>query len=159
MIWKVVDKGKYRGKGKTLPQIVFDDPDWFFFNFEEGRFAQWDSELGRQAKLIEKRARNIKIPKKNPELYEVEYIVDSMSGKFASIQIVDKDRPDHVGSSITERKKVIDLRFPRTWKSYDKLGGKILVKSLKYLLFGSQSARLTKQRCEDFFDDLNNFVV
>ena len=28
--WTVIDFGKFEGKGMTLPQIVFTDPDWFF---------------------------------------------------------------------------------------------------------------------------------
>ena len=31
MIWTPVNFGKYRAKGKTLPQNLFHDPHWFFW--------------------------------------------------------------------------------------------------------------------------------
>ncbi len=37
MPWSVVDFGKHQGK--TLPQIVFIDPDWFFWAIEESVFS------------------------------------------------------------------------------------------------------------------------
>jgi len=36
MAWSILPFGKH--KGKTLPQIVFTDPDWFFWAMEENVF-------------------------------------------------------------------------------------------------------------------------
>lgn len=36
MNWTKINFGKH--KGKTLPKAIFDDPDWFFFAYENGYF-------------------------------------------------------------------------------------------------------------------------
>ena len=36
MNWATVNFGKHAGK--TLPQIIFDDPDWFFWAYENNAF-------------------------------------------------------------------------------------------------------------------------
>jgi len=36
MKWTELDFGRYRGK--TLPQVLFTDPDWFLWAVEEGAF-------------------------------------------------------------------------------------------------------------------------
>lgn len=38
MPWSVVNFGP-KFKGKTLPQIIFDDPDWFFWGIEKDIFS------------------------------------------------------------------------------------------------------------------------
>ncbi len=61
-MWSVVDFGRYQGK--TLPQIIFKDPDWFFWAIEGNRFH---AGLEGQAEMLAARARNIKIPRPNPQ--------------------------------------------------------------------------------------------
>jgi hypothetical protein len=75
------------------------------------------------------------------------------------MEIVPASRPLHHGSSPAFRMDVIDLSVPRRIASYDKLGCKSLVTSAKYVLFGSTSARMTKERYEAFFDDLTHFLL
>ena len=36
MNWTPLNFGKY--EGKTLPQVMFKDPDWFFNGYEKGYF-------------------------------------------------------------------------------------------------------------------------
>jgi hypothetical protein len=55
------------------------------------------------------------------------------------------------------REDSLDLSVARRFKSYDKLGGKLLLRAFKYHFFGSETIRLTKQRCEEFFSDESNF--
>jgi hypothetical protein len=57
MAWSTLAFGKH--KGKTLPQIVFTDPDWFFWAIEENVFK---GPLRREAERIDARARAIRIP-------------------------------------------------------------------------------------------------
>jgi hypothetical protein len=64
---------------------------------------------------------------------------------------------DHESS--TFRLAVIDLGIPRRIKSYDKLGCKNMISSFKFALFGNGSARMSKRRCESFFDDAQNFAL
>ena len=41
--------------------------------------------------------------------------------------------------------------------SYDKLGGQIFVRALKYHAFGDENVRLTRKRCERFFEEDAHF--
>jgi hypothetical protein len=163
MAWSTVNFGKYRGKGKTLPQIIFDDPDWFFWAIENNAFRGRGS-LEEEASRIDSRARAIRIPKYicispdySGEKLVAEYIIHRPTGKFANVEIVPANRPEHEGSSPTFRKSVIDLSVARQIAQYDKRGCKTLISSAKKVLFGNRFARMTKDRCEDFFDDPANF--
>jgi hypothetical protein len=69
MIWTTVKFGKY--SGKTLPQIVLTDPNWFF----------WAADilygpLATEAETLKRRARGIRIPKPKPKKWEIEYRFD-----------------------------------------------------------------------------------
>jgi hypothetical protein len=154
MAWSTLPFGKH--KGKTLPQIVFTDPDWFFWAIEENVFK---GQVRREAEIIDARARAIRIPKNTAGDLEAEYLVHPPTGKFANMRIVPASQPLHQGSSPAFRKDVIDLSVPRNIAPYDKLGCWTLVSSAKYVLFGSTSTRMTRQRCEVFFDNPANFVA
>jgi len=154
-VWDVVDFGKYRGKGKTLPQIVFEDPDWFFWALEEGAFK---GDLATQAQEVGRKAQNIKIPGNEKGELVAEYLIHAPTGKFSDLEVVPKAQPPHEGGSRTFRKDRIDLSFVHSIKGYDKSGGRLLVGSVKHIVFGAVRARLTRQRCEEFFDDPKNFL-
>ena len=59
MMWTTFPFGKHQGK--TLPQIVLDDPDWFFWILPE-----LDGHLKIEAHDLARKASKIKIPRKNP---------------------------------------------------------------------------------------------
>lgn len=155
MSWTRVTFGKH--KGKTLPQIVFADPDWFFWAIENGAFKNKGS-LEAEASDVYRKATRIRIPSDPSGPMVAEYWMDLSSGKFSHMQIVPADRPAHDGASPTRRLEVINLAAPRALAAYDKLGGRNMVRSAKYALFGDSKARMTKQRCESFFSDPNNFA-
>ena len=154
MLWSDLTFGKY--KGKSLPQVILHDPDYFFWGCEKGIFDR-DGFL-EQAYVLEGRACNIKIPKPNPQEWRVLYYTDG-NGRFAGFEIVnhaeDSANPDSIEMW---REDSLDLSVARRFKSYDKLGGKILIKTFKRYFFGSKNIRITKQRCEEFFSNANNFV-
>jgi broad specificity phosphatase PhoE len=58
MDWSVVPFGKY--KGKTFPQIIVQDPDWFFW-----MLPKLYGKIGEEAQELARRARAIKIPKRD----------------------------------------------------------------------------------------------
>lgn len=145
MAWSTVNFGKH--SGKTLPQIVFTDPDWFFWAVEDGIFK---GPLANQAKTLNARTRTIRIPENDSGALTAEYYLHQPTGKFAHMEIVPASRPQHEGSSVTFRKDMIDLSVPRQIAPCDKLGCKNLISSVKSVLFGSASARMTKERCEAF---------
>ena len=155
MIWSVINFGTH--KGKTLPQVLFSDPDWFFWAIEEGVFQNRGTLRGQAADLNTK-ARHIKVPARHGTNMLVEYVIHPPTGKFAHIELVPASQPHHDGSSPTFRKSEIDLSIPRQIAQYDKLGCKNMLKSAKFYLFGSERTRMTKERCEEFFDDVSNFI-
>jgi len=155
MPWSIVSFGKHRGK--TLPQIIFSDPDWFFWAIEKGVFKNKGS-LATEAQEVHKKATKIKIPNNDNDELVVEYIVHQPTGKFSHFDVIPSSRPHHEGSSATFGRNVIDISVPRQIADYDKLGCKQLLSSLKYYVFGNKSVRMTKKKCEDFFDTSNNFA-
>ena len=151
MSWTQLSFGRH--KGKTLPQVVFQDPDWFFWAYEENVFK---GVIKREAEDIYRKATSIKIPEEKGKKL-VEYMIHPSYNRFADIQLVDIDRLAHEGSTRTERKKVIDLSYPRRCVNYDKLGCRILIKSFKEIIYGTRSFKITKPIAENFFDNASNF--
>ena len=105
------------------------------------------------------RARAIRIPNNSAGKLEAEYVLHPPTRKFGNMEIVRASRPLHQGSSPAFRKDVIDLSVPHNIAPHDKLGCRTLVSSVKYVLFGRTSTRMTKERCEAFFDNPANFAV
>lgn len=154
MMWTQLSFGRH--SGKTLPQVLFADPDWFFWAVETGVFKTRPS-YESEARLLNERARKIKIPESKHSDPVVQYLIHHPTKKFSHFEIVPSEQPLHEGSSPAFRSPVIDMSVPRRITEYDKLGCKSLVSSLKYYLFGSKSARVDKKRAEAFFSDPKNF--
>jgi len=152
MVWNIVRFGKH--EGSTLPMIVLHDPDYFFWAFDEGVFKR--SRLTDEAAAIADKARYIAIPRSPRGKYEVEYVMDPFTLKLASITIVRASQ--HLGASTAMRSNRFDLSFPRTFAPYDKHGGRIMTRAIKRYFFGDVGTRLTRDRCESFFDDDDNFL-
>ena len=156
MIWTKLPSSKY--KGKTSPQIVLSDPDWFFWAVETAVFKNKDWPE-KEAKDVDRKARNIKIPPRHGKNSVAEYTMHPSTGKFCALEIASRNKPPHERSSPTQRKDVIDLSFPRNLANRDKLGCRLLLKNVKSYIFEGGGIRLTKKECEDFFDDDSNFVL
>ena len=155
MSWSVVGFGKH--KGKTLPQIVFSDPDWFFWAMENKVFAGKGS-LDTEAVKINELSRKIQIKNNSKGGLQVEYLIHQPTGKFAHFDIVSDEIPLHQGGSPAFRLNVIDMSVPRQIAQYDKFGCKSLLSSIKTHVFGNSKKRLTKKLAEEFFDDASNFA-
>jgi hypothetical protein len=80
MSWSVVPFGKY--EGKTFPEIIVRDPDWFFWVLPKlyGR-------LGTEARDLARKARSIKIPKRHRRKFVVEYRFD-VDNRFCGFAFV-----------------------------------------------------------------------
>lgn len=155
MLFTSSNIGKYAGK--TLPQIVFSDLDYFIWSYEKNIFKT--SSLKQEAQYIYERIKNIKIPKENHEEYEVEYLIHPPTGKFGHFEVVNKSTPLHKGGSPASRSQNIDLTRARSIKEYDKRGSSTMIDCLKYYYFGDRGYRMTKKRCEDFFAEDSNFIL
>jgi hypothetical protein len=156
MAWTELWFGK-KYKDKTLPQIIFRDPDWFFWAIEKGIFHGKDK-LEEEAAELYLKARHIKIPQ-DPNEGELvaEYGFHHSSGKFAILEIVPATQSHHTGSTPTYRKGVIDFGIVREQAGYDKMGYRLFIKKVKFILFGNLSHKMTKKRCEAFFEIDDNF--
>lgn len=155
MSWMELDFGKH--EGKTLPQVLFSDPDWFFWAVETGVFKK-RMYLKSEVEKIFNRATRIKIPQTGEKTLVVEYWIHHPTKKFSHFDLVPIDRSPHVGSSTTFRSDYIDMSVPRRIARYDKTGCKALIRSLKSHILGGPKVRLTRQLCESFFDEDDNFV-
>lgn len=154
-MWTKLRFGKH--DGKSLPQVLFTDPDWFFWAYEK-RDVFRDADIDQAARLY-KRARSIRIPDKHGKDLVVEYVIHPSTNKFGGMNVVPASQPLHEGASATFRKPVFDFGVISGIAKYDKLGGKIFLSSLKYYIFGNKSHVMNAKRCEDFFDDDTNFIL
>ena len=153
--WTILAFGKHRGL--TLPQVLFIDPDWFFWAIEN-KVIKSPNALIAEAALLNVMGRNIRIPSRNGQKQVAEYFYDGTTGKFSHFELVDANQPQHPGGSRTIRKSVIDLSVVRESRGYDKLGYKHFLICLRTILLGNESARMTKERAEAFFDGTVNFI-
>src|ERR1019366_702778 len=70
IMWTTLNFGKHAGQ--TLPQVVLSDPNWFFWVVSK-RVFDGRPEFEAEADALESRARNIRIPKRHPKEWAVEY--------------------------------------------------------------------------------------
>jgi hypothetical protein len=145
MHWSTVRFGKY--EGKTLPEIIVRDADWFFWALPKlyGKLAKEGQELARKAQAI-------KIPKGHRRKLEVEYRFD-VDNRFCGFAFV---KAESWHSQWTMRLPHLDLAWPLRGKKYNKRAGRILRRDFRSNYFGEHK-RLTKERCEKFFSDDRNF--
>jgi uncharacterized protein (DUF3820 family) len=153
MSWSVVPFGKY--EGKTLPEIIVRDLDWFFW-----MAPKLYGKLGTEARDLARKARAIKIPGRYGKKLEVEYRYELDHGsklgrRFCGFAFV---KVDTYHSRWTSRLPHLDLALPISGKKYDKRAGRILIQDFRLHYFGKHK-RLTKHRCEDFFSNNDNFIA
>lgn len=154
--WPILDFGQH--EGTSLPRVLFEDPDWFFWAIEEGVFDDKPKYRDAAQELKEK-AKNIKPPDDDYDDPVVEYTIHPSVHRLGGVDVVERSHPVHRGSSPTTRKDVFDLSMPRRYDDYEKKGAKILISGMKHELFGDSSYRMTEKRCEEFFGDDSNFDV
>ena len=142
--------GKY--EGRTLPEILFADPDYFFWLREE----VLKGALATEAEHLEKVCR-IRILREPAEAFMVEYRFEP-EGQFAYFSIVRRDRERYPESHIIHRAGHLDFSYLRSRKQYDKRGYVRFLRCFRREFFGDESARMTKERCEGFFNG-DNFLT
>jgi hypothetical protein len=146
MRWTAVPFGKYAGK--TLPEIIVRDPDWFFW-----ALPKLYGKLGDQAQDLARKVRAIKIPKSQARKWRVEYRYE-FDHRFRGFTFVKDSVPYR---RWVTRLAHLDLALPLRRKKYDKRAGRIVVRDFRRYFFGERK-RLTKRRCEAFFSDDANFI-
>jgi hypothetical protein len=146
MSWSAVTFGKY--EGKTLPEIILIDLDWFYWALPKLR-----GKIAEEAQDLARKARAIKIPSPNRKKMQVEYRYER-GDRFRGFSFVKASSTQY--SRWTTRLPHLDLsRCLR--RKYDKRGGRILLRDFRVHYFG-ENKRLTKKRCEKFFTNRRNFI-
>ncbi len=153
MRWKTLRFGKH--DGESIPEILLHDPDWFFWAWSRGVFNE-SSNYFDEAVVAHAKATSIRIPQTRTERLDVEYTFHP-DGTCLGFDLVPSNRPRHQGSTRTARSDHIDLSVPHRAASYDKLGNRQFLRSVKSCLFGDPAAHMTRQSCEAFFNDDSNF--
>jgi hypothetical protein len=153
--WSLLNFGDYRGN--TLPQVLFSDPDWFFEAIDKGTFSNKGNLHGEALELNQK-ARNIKIPPEHGQKL-VAYFTHIPSMKLSHMELVSEPWRQKEGAAPVSCEKVIDMSTPRHMAEYDKLSYSSMLSFIKYILFGDAEVHMTKKRCEDFFDNPDNFKI
>ena len=141
MEWSILTFGKHTGK--SLPQVILEDPDWFFIAYERGEFTR-GIHLLSEANRIFKKATSIKVPHAEGERGVAEYSVDPFTRKFLIVKIVPQSHPFALESVWKFRKSVIDLTVPRNLLFIDSSGGERIALQVKNLLFG-KDIELTRE--------------
>ncbi len=93
----------------------------------------------------------------DPHNWQVRYVF-SRDMKFVTFDIVAAQNEEYLDPHCAIRDDHLDLSFPRRLQQYDKLGYKLLLRKFRYYFLGSERAPLTKRRCEEFFDNEDNFL-
>lgn len=150
----IVTFGK-KHRGRSLAMAVLRDPDWFFWAIEQDAFDR-DPGLLPEAMELAWKARNIKIPRPNPNEWCIRY--HTQRGKFATFDIIELITLRTGASPTTFLSDRLDLAVPRILKQYDKRGCQLLLKDFKYHFLGSSDAKLTRAWCEEFFANTDNFI-
>ena len=149
MRWTTLNFGTH--EGKSLPQIIISDADWFFWAVARGVFK---GRLAAEAEDLVEKATAIKIPKPHPTRWQVEYRYEER-GRFLGFEFVRAN--SHCGHHSTRRLPHLDLSCVRRGKAYDKKGCRNLLRDFRRRYFGKNTSA-TKRRCEKFFSNSKNFV-
>lgn len=155
MNWSRLTFGKH--KGKTLPQVMFKDPDWFFYAYKMGYFKD-KGQIEIEAKNILHKSINVRIPDKKNKPQAVIVIIHKPTGTYGRMVSIDKEKADKMvypPDFVFDR---INMAFPFTLKQYDKFSYRLLIIDIKNIVFGGK-IKMTKKRCEDFFSDDDNFML
>lgn len=151
--WAELTFGKQAGK--TLPMVLFADPDWFFWAVEACIFA--NSPLLSESRAIYQRATAILIPARHGGA-SVEYAIEHDTGAFGGMGLVPAGFVSECRSS-SFVSSVIDMSVPRRLRPYDKGGMRIFLRDMKQILFGDSDLRMTKRRAEAFMGHDANFAL
>jgi hypothetical protein len=141
--------GKYTGL--TLPQVLFTDPDYFFWVRGVLKGA-----LAIEAEKLAQKACRIKTPREPAEAFVVDYFFEP-GGQFVCFSIVPRDTERYLSSHEIHRANYLDFSRIRRGKEYAKREYVRFLRCFRKEFFGSESARMTKERCEAFFNG-DNFL-
>jgi len=147
--WTPLKFGKH--EGKTLPQIVLNDPDWFFLGVDLCALPWTTRFWGALDRMQSTKHNNTETRSRKL----AGWILLLADDKFSGFSIV-KAEIAGIESGKCQISSHLDLSYPWQSRPYDKLGNKMMLKSFKHYYFGGSS--LTKEKCENFFYRSKNFI-
>ena len=137
----------------TLSQVVFRDPDYFFWAYEGGVLASHG--YGSRAAGIYERATHIRIPRMGPEPWVAEYAV--RGGRLWGVEVVPASQYRDFSAP---RLPWLDLSYARrVCGGKDKTGAELIVRAVKLAWYGDPSERMDRKKCDDFFKSDEHFVL
>jgi len=143
--------GKYAGR--SLPQILFLDPDYFFWAVENQSVSRTFGNRGREA-IVEGASYQ------NSQTGSWKLVCWIFLHAREQVLLVPICRPRAAGTCrFKHHEEIKTYRYVRcSWimpLRQERL--QRFIKNLKRHLFGNSATRMTAERCEEFFDDRDNF--
>jgi hypothetical protein len=155
MDWTTIRFRKFTSK--SLPQLIFEDADFFFHAYENYYF---DGNQEQEAEELYRRARSIRVPPRNGKKMLIEYFfhrnVKSRRVEFYKMKLI-PDGSDRGRSNVSSWIDFYLPRSPRSHSHFDKTGYENFAMGLKSILFNNPVLRMYHNACEEFFNDKNNF--
>jgi hypothetical protein len=142
--WSPMPFSQY--KGKTLPEIICINPGWFLWAIQTDVF-QYGS-IAREAKLMYRKIRSIRIPRKRGEKCIVRHVYDWHSTYIGFTF----EQADRTLKNKSERPR-LDLTVPyfRSQQEWDTF----LHWFFEHYFGGNKP---TREEAERFFSDASNFI-
>jgi hypothetical protein len=150
MEWTGVPQKKH--KGKTLPQIAFHDPYYLMWLITE---ATLYGPLVLEADKMRRRVSRIILKGRKRRSYEFAWDFDpwEFRGVYVALPVPPKTRQPRDG----ERTQFLDLGMLKSHGRFAKADYKLFRAQIIEILFGDPSRKMTKKRCEGFFNNPRNF--
>ena len=149
MYWSTLNFGEYAHK-MTLPEVLLHDPSWFFWAIDNDVLEK-RPQFRREARDLNFKARNIKIPRPDSEHWRVRYTFEHYNELFSGFQFV------QVPSAAEANPDRLDLSVPHRRTRYVKAGNEPLLRDFKINYFRGQKEKSTTRQCEKFFDNAAKF--
>lgn len=154
--WTLLNFGKHAGK--SLPEVAFTDPDWILWGLEKGVFHESEG-IYQEAREVAYKGRLIKIPDEAGDRILAAYYFKENSVHFSHVEFVrQSDLPLAVGNADVVL-EVVDLSLIRTRQPCAKMSYSKLLADVKQILFGDAQLVMSREICEEFFNNNNNFVL
>jgi hypothetical protein len=148
--------GRYRSK--TLEWLFFNDPGYVWWMIDDGAEKNLKEAARTRFDQLVRRAKQLAVPGKcrhcDKPISRMS-VIEHPSGGLARVDFFCEKC--HHGDGSHSLLTTPAFYTPDFFKSYDKLGGKILVDAIKYAYYGKK-VQMTQTKMEEFFDKPSNFV-
>lgn len=152
MYWAKVDFGTH--KGKTLPEIILQDPDYFIWCIDKAIFNN-HPELVDEADSLWRKMRSIKIPNNENNEMVVDYKIDNEKSEINRIILngVDTQRDKNT----VHRAGYLDLSFAHYYSNEKRNATIKVLPEIFKIVFGEMKIRPSIVEFEEFLLNEDNF--